>query len=246
MIGDRMTDPAFLDELTINATAATTHQVVDGWLLRAAPALPFRRSNCAIPLRAAATIPISVIEEFYEDRELTPRVQVTTGADPAVDARLAQRNYEIEAPVDILVAPSATVESRARAAANVHLSTITNRDDRFAGIYSRLHDGNDRVRAYGEMMATIGPPARAVIAKIDGEPVGMAFGVAERGWCGVYGMSTVPGMRRRGIAQTVLRALARDAPNLYLQVERDNAAARALYDNVGFTHAYGYHYRVKR
>ena len=88
--------------------------------------------------------------------------------------------------------------------------------------------------------------ARAVIAEIDGEPVGMAFGVAERGWCGVYGMSTVPGMRRRGIAQTVLRALARDAPNLYLQVERDNAAARALYDNVGFTHAYGYHYRVKR
>ena len=32
-----------LNELAINATAATTTQLVDGWLLRGSPDLPFRR-----------------------------------------------------------------------------------------------------------------------------------------------------------------------------------------------------------
>jgi hypothetical protein len=36
----------------------------------------------------------------------------------------------------------------------------------------------------------------------------------------------------------------RGAANLYLQVENDNTAARALYRQAGFTDHHGYHYRV--
>ena len=50
----------------------------------------------------------------------------------------------------------------------------------------------------------------------------------ERGWCGIFGMVTLAPHRRRGVASTILHALARDADDLYLQVEQDNAAARAL------------------
>jgi ribosomal protein S18 acetylase RimI-like enzyme len=38
-------------------------------------------------------------------------------------------------------------------------------------------------------------------------------------------------------------ALARGAARLYLQVEVENAAARALYARAGFVEAYRYHYR---
>jgi ribosomal protein S18 acetylase RimI-like enzyme len=58
----------------------------------------------------------------------------------------------------------------------------------------------------------------------------------------------LPEQRRRGVAQSLLRTLAgwageQGAERLYLQVERDNAPARRLYDRLGFTEAYRYHYR---
>jgi arginase len=73
--------------------------------------------------------------------------------------------------------------------------------------------------------------------------------VCERGWSGVFCMAVDPGLRRRGVARAVLRALAewsrdRGARGLYLQVECDNAAARALYASMGFTRSHGYHLRV--
>jgi GNAT superfamily N-acetyltransferase len=101
------------------------------------------------------------------------------------------------------------------------------------------------------MLATIGPRAFAVTAAIDNKDAGMGFGVVERGWCGIYGMATLPPYRRHGVAAAVLHALAREAADLgathlYLQVERDNDGARALYERAGFTYEYGYHYRTQR
>jgi GNAT superfamily N-acetyltransferase len=63
-------------------------------------------------------------------------------------------------------------------------------------------------------------------------------------------MLTVPEARRRGAARSILVALGawgleRGALAAYLQVERDNAPARALYANAGFVPAYEYHYRTK-
>ena len=51
------------------------------------------------------------------------------------------------------------------------------------------------------------------------------------------------------VARTVVHALTRwatrhGAQRIYLQVESDNAPARALYASAGFTRSHGYHYRV--
>jgi RimJ/RimL family protein N-acetyltransferase len=56
--------------------------------------------------------------------------------------------------------------------------------------------------------------------------------------------------RRQGAATAVLHALAswadkQHAHGLYLQVMRDNLAALALYERVGFTPLYDYHYRAR-
>ena len=61
-------------------------------------------------------------------------------------------------------------------------------------------------------------------------------------------MLTLPEQRRRGFADVLLGeiarfALARGATRLYLQVELENAPARALYARAGFSEAYRYHYR---
>ena len=173
-------------------------------------------------------------------------MQVTTALAPEVDNTLRDRGYEIGSPVDVVVAATADViaayEPNLAITTTVHAQT----DEEFAETYAALHENNDRVLAYGRMMQTIAPDMRMITAQIDGEPVGMAYGVVERGWCGAYGVTTLAHARRKRVATTVMHTLARevDAANFYLQVERDNAAAHALYDKT-FTPAYGYHYRVR-
>ena len=161
--------------------------------------------------------------------------------DDAVDPRLAA--YTVEAPVDVLTADAAMVARHTASSAETAISASL--DDAFARTYGALHN-DERVLAYGRLLATVGPPGCAVTASIDGELVGMGFGVFERDWCGVFGMTTIPHARRRGVASSVLHALARaGATHMYLQVECENAPAHALYERAGFTRAYGYHYRTR-
>jgi ribosomal protein S18 acetylase RimI-like enzyme len=61
-------------------------------------------------------------------------------------------------------------------------------------------------------------------------------------------MLTLEGFRRLHLAEAVLTAIAywadeRGARRLYLQVEVENTPARRLYERVGFTPRYHYHYR---
>ena len=198
-------------------------------------------------MRGAGNIPIDDIEAFYSARALPSRVMVTTAADARVDAMLAARGYAIEAPVDILVASIDTVTQTISPHVEIEVSPTRVLDTTWADdVYGALHDGNDRVAAYGRMLASIGPSACAVTVP----GVAMAFGVVEREWCGVFGMTVVAGHRRQGIGSTVLHALAREAAtigasDMYLQVERDNEPALALYRRAGFTFEYGYHYRTR-
>jgi N-acetylglutamate synthase len=237
-------DPHVLDELALNATAASINQFVDGWVLRASPHLPFQRCNCAIALRGGGPVPVDAIERFYAHGPA--RVQITSNVASTNDDVLRDRGYGIVSPVDVLVAPIAKVSAGYEP--NVAITTTVHAtiDEKFAQTYAALHDNNDRVLAYGRMMQTIAPEMRMVTAMIADEPVGMAYGVVERGWCGVYGVTTLEYARRQRVATTVMHALAQavDATNVYLQVERDNAPAHSLYDKT-FTYAYGYHYRVK-
>ena len=68
-------------------------------------------------------------------------------------------------------------------------------------------------------------------------------------WAGLTAVEVHPRHRRRGLGGAVTAALAsaaaaRGVAGLYLQVEDDNGAARALYRRVGFADHHGYRYRV--
>jgi N-acetylglutamate synthase len=68
-------------------------------------------------------------------------------------------------------------------------------------------------------------------------------------WAGLTAVEVDPRYRRRGLGSAVTAALAaaaaaRGVAGLYLQVEDDNGAARALYRRAGFADHHGYHYRV--
>ena len=100
------------------------------------------------------------------------------------------------------------------------------------------------------LLERVGPRSAYITVSADGEPIAIGRAVADDGWTGVFGMATTLRARRRGAGRSVLSAIARwacrrDAPRLYLQVERSNTTARRVYAAAGFTEIATYHYRVK-
>ncbi len=237
-----------LDEVAANATPAPITRLVDGWLAKSAPGLPFRRANAVLPAEGAGADPDragAVVDElagWYRDQGRRLVVQVPS-TDPALDALLAARGLAVEAPVDVLVATPLTTTGRAA----VEVEVTVGVDEAWARRYGEIH-GDDagsraRVEAYGRMLTDLGPAAVAAVARREGELAGVGFAVAERGWLGVFGMGTAAAHRRRGVARSVLAALAAGRAT-YLQVEVDNPGAQALYRGLGFTESHRYHYRV--
>lgn len=81
-------------------------------------------------------------------------------------------------------------------------------------------------------------------------PAAIGRCVVDGRWAGFAAVEVDPALRRRGLASAVMAALARRALDegasaSWLQVETDNAGARALYAGMGFSahHAY-HHYRA--
>jgi N-acetylglutamate synthase len=249
-----------VEEVAANAVAATSTQLVDGWLLRAWPEAPFRRSNAVLAIRGEAggvDARIAVAEDFYRRRRLPVRFQLGPVVEPRdLESRLAARGYEIEARSlmqtatldDVLAATAGGPAASLRAA-------VTAAPDRaWCDGAARAHGDEraqqHRIEAYVALFARLGP--RGVAATLlddDRRAIAAGFVVVERGWAGVFGMGTRPEVRRRGVATALLHVLAGEARALgatrtYLQVEADNVAALALYAHAGFDAAYGYHYRA--
>jgi len=82
-----------------------------------------------------------------------------------------------------------------------------------------------------------------------GETVAVGRVSVATGWAGISAVEVDPRFRRRGLGAAMTRALAAEAAGqgagrIFLQVEEDNRAARALYARCGFADAHRYHYRV--
>lgn len=81
---------------------------------------------------------------------------------------------------------------------------------------------------------------RATAAIGDGcDPLGEAQAVLDGDWLGMHDLAVDPGHRRRGHATNLVAAILewgaeQGATNVWLHVETDNDAARALYEGLGF------------
>lgn len=247
----------FLDELAANATAASTVQLLEGWLLRAAPEYPFRRSNSTLPHGGNARgleSRIAIVEDFYRHRGLPVRFQMSPAALPdGLDDELETRGYEIEEPTLVLTADTARVIERTRRDDAREMTVGDGIDEYWVAEYASAYGddqlGRDRLRAYAHLLQRLAPAIGTAVLPVDDTPAAIGLGVLERGWTGVYAMGTRREVRRRGAATAVVHALANwadghAANRMYLQVEAANDGARQLYARAGFETAYRYHYRT--
>ncbi len=212
----------------------------DGWILRHAGGVT-KRANSVLPLGSPADLggAIEAAEAFYAGKELRSVFSIGPGAPPDLDGELAGRGYELVDPTVIMAGPITS--------APAHEVRVEGRPWRawletWWAVDGRYGTGLEEA----ERICT-GVPAWYAAVEEDGVPVAVGRGVPQGDTLGVYCMATLPEARRRGLARSVLRALARQAgtASAYLGVTAGNKGARALYGSEGLAVKGDYHYRVR-
>ncbi|MGJ3260183.1 MAG: GNAT family N-acetyltransferase [Rhodospirillales bacterium] len=234
-----------LDRLAAAAWAAPEQEPFGGWLFRHADGIT-RRANSAAPFPPDDGTTLDALiahtESFYPARNLPPRIQISPAAEPqGLDTYLAERGYEIETPVDIMIVEAGGLARDAAGEIDIHQDAPAGWWDLYMEGYGR--DPRRIVAGAREL------PLYAAAPGTDGGIDALGLGVIGGGWLAVFGMLTRPGRRRRGLCTAIIRTLAafavdRGVHGVYLQVEDDNPGARSLYEKLGFRGVYGYHYRT--
>lgn len=239
-------DIAAIERATLAAVAPERIEAVGDWLVALNPGA-IRRAKSAVPLRhdlPATPADLDRIEGVFADAGLEPafRMSDAPGLD-AVRAELARRGYVFEQPTLVMIGAVAGMSVLADAAS----AKVAYRPDEswgavFLGEGFDPVDGADRVRALSRGADTVFASVRE-----NGRAIAVGAGSFSHGWASVHGMRTERGRRGEGLAGRVLAGLAaaaeaRGITRVFLQVEEDNAAARALYRRAGFETAWRYFY----
>ncbi|PSJ25110.1 GNAT family N-acetyltransferase [Streptosporangium nondiastaticum] len=218
------------------------------WTLRAAGGFT-TRANSALPLGACGLpLPEAVdrVAAWYAERSLPAAVQITTG-DPAqdalLDAELAGRGWTAERHALVRTAALAPIADTGAPTEHVRLSRTA--DEAWLRAYGRTGASTE------DALAVLGGGPSVWFAAVpgaSGDPVAVGRCVIDGRWAGFSAVAVHPDHRRRGLATQVMarlaeQALSEGASAAYLQVETDNGAAAALYDELGFTTHHAYHYR---
>ncbi|RSM96383.1 GNAT family N-acetyltransferase [Streptomyces sp. WAC 01420] len=208
-----------------------------------------RRANSVLPLGDPG-MPLdealTAVRGWYAARGLPAYVQTATGAQGAQEllcAELERRGWVREVTAELWVGPLAPVADLGGEPSGVRLSREA--DEAWLARYQRKGVSEVALRV-------LGSGASVWFATVPGAETPAAIGrcVVDGRWAGFAAVEVDPERRRRGLATAVMAALARRALDEgasagWLQVEDDNAGARALYERLGFAphHAY-HHYRA--
>jgi ribosomal protein S18 acetylase RimI-like enzyme len=244
-----------VEERAANALPAAVTQQLDGWLLRFTDGVT-RRANSVWPNAGGEREPLearlALVEEFYARWGVPARYQLCPAACPAdLDDRLAERGYVTEARTCVQVAELAQVLDGARAPVSPRVTVAETMPEAWFAAYCEAEEVSERAAAARRgILARIAPRTGYAFLEAEGRTVAVGLGVVERGWLGLFNMSTHPDFRRRGAATEILRALCEwgrmhGAEAGYLQVMEENAPASRLYGQVGFRTLYHYHYRTR-
>ncbi|MFD8482997.1 GNAT family N-acetyltransferase [Kitasatospora sp. NPDC059673] len=241
--------PTELQRTAARGWPAVEQQPLGDWVLRASAGFT-RRANSVqalgdpgLPLDEA----LERVRDWYAARGLPAHVEVVDGASPSdLTAELDRLGAQL-APT---VVRRARLGGLTRAAApeswrQVRLSRAADRN--WLSLYRRVGD-DPALEAAAQAVLHGGPSVWfAHVPGPDGAPLAIGRMAVDGDWAGFSAIEVAPAARRRGLATTVMAALAaraaeEGATGAYLQVEADNHGAQALYDQQGFTTSHTYHY----
>ncbi|MET7756170.1 GNAT family N-acetyltransferase [Streptomyces sp. NPDC005389] len=238
-----------LARATARAWRPVESEMLGEWTLRASDGFT-RRANSVLPLGDPG-LPVADalthVRAWYEARGLPAYVQTATGAEGTQEllcAALDRHGWRREVSAEVRIAALAPIGDLDADVSAVRLSRTV--DESWLRRYQRFGEPGPAVRS----VLTSGPSVWFASVAGTGEvPAAIGRCVVDGRWAGFMAVEVDPGQRRRGLATSVMTALARQALDegasaAWLQVEADNDGARTMYDGMGFTpHHHYHHYR---
>ncbi|SEN53134.1 GNAT family N-acetyltransferase [Actinacidiphila rubida] len=228
-----------LERVASRAWPSSETERLGDWTLRASGGFT-RRANSVLTggdPGVALDEALDRIAAWYAERGLPPLVQLPDSSPYA--GELAGRGWTREGDTLVRTAPLAPLTLLPPAAPGEDVTLSRTPDAAWLAAYHRtgeLAEAAVKVVSGGPSVWFATMPGAIGRAVVDGR------------WALFGAVEVIPERRRRGLATAVMGALARQAAAegataACLQVEADNAGARALYDRMGFTDHHGYHYR---
>ncbi len=238
-----------LAAVTARAWQPVESEPLGEWRLRAAGGFT-RRANSALPLGDPG-LPLGEafgrVERWYEERGLPAYIQTATGAEGTQEtlcAELERHGWRREVTAEVRIAALAPVGDLDADVTAVRLTREP--DEAWLSRYQRFSTPGPHV------LRVLGSGPAVWFATVAGEaggeaPAAIGRCVVDGRWAGFMAVEVAPEHRRRGLATSVMAALARRALDegasaAWLQVEEDNEGARALYDGMGFAAHHRYHH----
>ncbi|KNZ32810.1 MAG: hypothetical protein AD742_09720 [Methylibium sp. NZG] len=255
---NRLSEPGFdatlasrVEDAGLNASAPPQQRWLDGWLLRfsAGKAKRARCVNAVAAGRLPLDIKLRLSEQVFAEAGLPLLVRITPMTVPnELDGQIAARGWRRFDDTRVMVLADTAAVSAPRLPANVALQAIGL--EPFAQRVGALRGSPlSQRQAHGQRLANAPVPFHAYELLVEGQGVACGQFALEADLVGLYDIFTAESARGRGHGRLLcahLLAIARErgARHAYLQVEGDNAPARAVYHRLGFADAYGYHYRT--
>ncbi|MFN0184007.1 MAG: GNAT family N-acetyltransferase [Aquabacterium sp.] len=242
-----------IEDASINASAPREQVWMDGWLVRTCPgkAKRARCINAVAPGRLPMAAKLERAREVFRQAGLPMVVRLTPFSQPpGLDELLADQGMSALDDTRVMV-----LRDPARLPAAGLPAGWTCREEvpaayaRTVGAWRGSPD--DQVRAHvGRVTAAPVPHRALVLCDVSGQALCGGQYVREGDLVGLYDIFTAATQRGRGLArrlcQLLLQAAAKEgAQTAYLQVEADNAPARAVYAGLGFIDSYSYRYRAE-
>lgn len=213
----------------------------DGWTGRANSCLPL--GSPELELGEA----LAQVEQRYRASGLRPSVQVgardlTTGDEPGrlLDRHLAELGWQARNDSLVMVRDLRRPQLEP-ASQRLDIAWHEAPTDQWLALEPDEHPARVPVLTSA--------PAQYGLTELDGRPVGCARLSRTDDWAGLSCVYLAPELRGQGLGRALVlaslhRAIDQGARFCYLQVVRDNAVARGLYETLGFLVHHEYRYRV--
>lgn len=224
-----------LDLARARAWWSVEREWVDGWLCRAAPGVPGHRASAAAPLHPDASLDrLDDVRAWYAARDLPLQLTVSDRLLPGASALVP------------LIQPTEVLTARAGGDGDTEVRFGAGPDPAWlalTGAAEPLATSVDGTALFATLPGPDGAPAAAGRLTLTADAAGTL-------WGGIGSMVVATPHRRRGLATRLLDALRakaaeQGAERVFLEVMRDNTAARNLYRAAGFTPHHGYHYWIE-
>jgi ribosomal protein S18 acetylase RimI-like enzyme len=235
-----------IEALCIAARPALVREIVDGWAMGRSGGRT-RQANCVNPMRGQrgnAVAAISRGETFYEACGQTPLFRVPTIADE-MGAELDRLGYGVEGQTITLFNPLEMPTTE-----NAGTVLLAAPDEPWFAARARFSgDTAQNDAAYRKMVESIALRKMFAATHLGDRIASIAYGGVGDGLLVLESVATDAEFRGQGLARKTLQTLIAWSRSLgaqaaCLQVEAENAPARALYASLGFgRRLYHYHYR---